>query len=180
MTLREYQKQAFRTCPDLGSLKLNLAHMVLGIMSEEEELLKALVEGDDVGIEEELADKLWYIAGYCTFRNLDLQKLYDERNQVDCEQWEERIDVGISSLSQLQDYVKKFLAYNKEINTELEQRALKLILWNISLEIDESDIILEDILQNNIDKLKVRYPEKFTTERALNRDLEAERRELEK
>jgi hypothetical protein len=35
-------------------------------------------------------------------------------------------------------------------------------------------------LTNNIDKLKVRYPEKFTNEAAQNRDLEAERVELEK
>ena len=35
-------------------------------------------------------------------------------------------------------------------------------------------------LQNNIDKLKVRYPEKFTEECAINRDLVAERAELEK
>jgi hypothetical protein len=36
------------------------------------------------------------------------------------------------------------------------------------------------VLTNNIDKLKVRYPEKFTEEAAQNRDLEAERAELEK
>lgn len=180
MTLREYQKQAFRTCPDLGSLELNLAHMVLGIMSEEEELLKALVEGDEVGIGEELADKFWYIAGYCTFRDLDLQTLYSERTQIDFEQWEEHIDIGVSSLSKLHDYTKKFLAYGKEINTDLEQRALKLLILSISWEINGSEIGLENILQNNIDKLKVRYPEKFTTENALNRDLEAERKELEK
>ena len=35
-------------------------------------------------------------------------------------------------------------------------------------------------LTNNISKLQVRYPEKFTEEAALNRDLAAERVELEK
>jgi len=36
------------------------------------------------------------------------------------------------------------------------------------------------LLENNINKLKVRFPEKFDTEKALNRNLEAERAELEK
>ena len=35
-------------------------------------------------------------------------------------------------------------------------------------------------LQNNIDKLKVRYPEEFNEELAKNRDLVSERKELEK
>ena len=35
-------------------------------------------------------------------------------------------------------------------------------------------------LTNNISKLQVRYPEKYTNEAALNRDLAAERVELEK
>jgi hypothetical protein len=34
-------------------------------------------------------------------------------------------------------------------------------------------------LYNNIEKLKVRYPEKFTEEAALNRNLDKERKTLE-
>ena len=39
---------------------------------------------------------------------------------------------------------------------------------------------LRDIMQTNIDKLKSRYPNKFDSEKAINRDLEAERAILEK
>jgi len=35
-------------------------------------------------------------------------------------------------------------------------------------------------MENNINKLRVRYPEKFTEENALNRNLELERKVLEK
>ena len=38
---------------------------------------------------------------------------------------------------------------------------------------------IEDILQTNINKLQSRYPEKFTTEKALNRNLNVEREILE-
>ena len=39
MTLREYQEQAARTCPDLGSLERNLLHMEVGIFTEMGEIL---------------------------------------------------------------------------------------------------------------------------------------------
>jgi hypothetical protein len=41
------------------------------------------------------------------------------------------------------------------------------------------NIDLEEMLQRNIDKLKARYPEKFTQENALNRNLDVERQILE-
>ena len=37
----------------------------------------------------------------------------------------------------------------------------------------------EKSLENNINKLKVRFPEKFTEENAINRNLEEERKQLE-
>ena len=41
------------------------------------------------------------------------------------------------------------------------------------------DSSFEDIWQRNIDKLKKRYPEGFDKDRALKRDLDAEREALE-
>ena len=72
MTFKEYQLNAKRTVAELGSLELNLSHMVLGIISEQEEFLKALVDNDKVNLLEESVDAIWYIANYCTFRGFDL------------------------------------------------------------------------------------------------------------
>jgi hypothetical protein len=36
-------------------------------------------------------------------------------------------------------------------------------------------IELDDLLHANLDKLKLRYPDKFDTDKAINRNLEAER-----
>ena len=43
-----------------------------------------------------------------------------------------------------------------------------------------NDINIESILDTNIEKLKARYGEKFSSDRAINRDLEKERMILEK
>ena len=57
MNFKEYQEQAKRTCPSLGSEKLDLAHMVLGIHSEYNEWISST---DDINESEEIADMLWY------------------------------------------------------------------------------------------------------------------------
>lgn len=165
--LKWYQEQAKRTCPNLGSDKLNLAHMVLGIFSEYEEYEKAL---DDVNRSEEVSDMVWYIANYCTFRNLDLSELYDNKQAGN-----NSFPINISIL---QDYVKKYIAYNKEINRNSEITILQYILDNI--EYMYGYIEMENSLHNNINKLKVRFPDKFDENLAKNRNLDAERKELEK
>jgi hypothetical protein len=43
-----------------------------------------------------------------------------------------------------------------------------------------ADLDFWQILTNNIEKLKVRFPEKFNQDKALNRDLDSERKKLEK
>lgn len=52
--------------------------------------------------------------------------------------------------------------------------------WYSAILHDELKLDWGTGLQNNIDKLKARFPDKFTSEKAINRDLETERKELEK
>jgi len=180
MNLKNYQEQAKRTCPTLGSDKLDLAHMVLGIYSEHEELMKATVQKDIVNQVEEIADKMWYISNYCTFRDFDLEELYTDRLDFTQEDWETECSIGEVKLSKLQDYIKKYVAYNKPLDQLKEKDAIKGILFELQNDCDFNNIDLFEGLNRNIAKLKVRFPEKFTEENALNRNLEAERVELEK
>ena len=179
MILQNYQVQAKRTCPSLGSEKLDLAHMVLGIISEQEEFLKANISMDQVNQKEELADICWYIANYCTFRGFDFKKLVED-NQYGFEYQEQEDQVCTFDLfsSKLADYVKKYIAYNKPLDQNLELRALGGIIYSLTLE--ECNFSFDKDLENNINKLKIRFPDKFTEENALNRDLESERKELER
>ena len=168
MTFKEYQEQAKRTCPSLGSEKLDLAHMVLGIHSEYNEWVEAI---DLVNEGEELADMLWYLANYCTFRGYNFERLFDV---------ELKNNLGVThNSSKLEDLVKKYVAYNEKIDISAESILLENLAYAIKkMYRDGSDIFQS--LQNNIDKLKVRFPEKFDEELAKNRDLVSERKELEK
>lgn len=176
--LENYQELAKRTCASLGDERLDLSHMILGIISEQEEYLKACVEEDEVNQREELADYLWYVANYCTFRNFDFYKLVQEYQYgFDLQGWEQEVSTFDVFSSKLADYVKKFIAYGKPIDRDLEERALGGIIFSIGLEYCNFNFA-ED-LDRNIKKLQQRFPEKFTTENALNRDLIAERKILE-
>lgn len=182
MNLSDYQIAAFRTCPDLSkpyqehipvdmiiplSMKLNLSHMVEGMNSELSEIYDSR---DSINEAEEYADIMWYVGGYCTWRNYNLGFLLSsEPGQIKTISWH---------IQELTDGVKKYVAYNKPIDTKIEVNHICSIVWLIQAQLGESRF--RKALQNNIDKLRARYPEKFTEEAAINRNLEAERKELEK
>ena len=67
------------------------------------------------------------------------------------------------------DIVKKHLAQGHELDTEHLAKELGDIAWYLAETAYAIGYPLEDILQMNIDKLKKRYPEGFSTERSLER-----------
>jgi NTP pyrophosphatase (non-canonical NTP hydrolase) len=84
-----------------------------------------------------------------------------------------------TEVAELSDVFKKHLAYGKDIDWVNIKEELGDLMWYIANFCNINDIDIEEVMQTNIDKLRVRYPEKFTQENALNRDLETERKILE-
>lgn len=88
--------------------------------------------------------------------------------------------IGISTeAGELLDAYKKHFAYGKELDTVNVGEEIADLMWYISNLCRLLNISLEEMLQRNIDKLKARYPENFTQDNALNRNLEKERKILE-
>lgn len=67
------------------------------------------------------------------------------------------------------DIVKKHLHQGHELDQKKLAAELGDIAWYLAETAYALDIPLEDIFRGNIDKLKRRYPEGFTTERSINR-----------
>lgn len=89
--------------------------------------------------------------------------------------------LGISTeAGEILDAVKKSIFYGKPFDLVNLQEEIGDCLWYLAILAKEAGMSFEDIMAQNIAKLKARYPDKFTEERALNRDLVAERRELER
>ena len=68
------------------------------------------------------------------------------------------------------DIVKKGLAQGHERDRDALAKELGDIAWYLAETAAALDIPLEDIFRANIEKLKRRYPEGFSTQRSLRRE----------
>ena len=190
MTLKEYQKLALRTMANLGDIRLDLSHMVMGLGTELSELIESKTMVNRL---EEVGDQFWYLAGYCSVRGLSLEDVKRVANTMEHVNVDINIDLDaieipttniyqlkvylnlVSNISKLQDIIKKYVAYGKEIN-ESEELLLLARIYDclLSYGFIMADEMLENLLQRNIDKLRVRYPQKFQEHLALNRNLNEE------
>lgn len=77
------------------------------------------------------------------------------------------------------DALKRLTIYGKGLDHTHLIEEIGDVMWYVALVCRALGVSLEDVMDRNIDKLEKRYPGKFTSEQALNRDLEAERAALE-
>lgn len=104
--------------------------------------------------------------------------------RMDCNRTAFRILHGAIGMSteagELLDNVKKYVFYGKPIDTVNVQEEIGDTLWYIAIICHELNIKnFDDIMETNIEKLRIRYPEKFKEYDALNRNLGKEREVLE-
>ncbi len=81
--------------------------------------------------------------------------------------------------AELLDALKKHIYYGKELDITNIFEEIGDELWYIALICNELGFKIEDIMETNIKKLAARYPEKFSEEKAINRNLDVERKILE-
>lgn len=84
-----------------------------------------------------------------------------------------------TEIGELTDPFKKQLAYNEPIDWINVKEEIGDLMWYIGNLCYMLNFDLEEILEKNIEKLKVRYPDKFDSEYAIQRDLNKERNILE-
>jgi len=89
------------------------------------------------------------------------------------------IGIGTES-SEIIEAVFKAKYQDKQLDVVNIEEELGDLMWYIAILLREYDIDFHKLLQKNIDKLKARYGEKFSEEKANNRDLKTERNILEK
>ena len=162
MTLAQYQQEAKRTCADLEPIgRSNACHMKIGIFTECGELLDAIKKYyayqkpiDLVNVGEEIGDIMFYVANKTTFYNFSFAQIADGLEP----------DGSIDSYERLIDELVELPTLSIASTVALLLNVCKFFKLD-----------LYELLDRNIAKLKSRYPEKFTTENALNRDLEKER-----
>lgn len=94
-----------------------------------------------------------------------------------------RIEHGIMGIvteaGELMDAIKKSKIYGKPLDRVNLVEEAGDVMWYLAILADELGVTFEEIWDKNIQKLQKRYPEKYTHDQALNRDLVTERKTLE-
>lgn len=168
VTVGNYQKLASRTMATLGSQAVDGAHMAMGITTELCEMDLGIANEDLNNIREEHGDCLWYVANECNIYNMHFEDIYYKAIE-----WIEGLGEQFE-LHELVDLHKRELAYGKAMDVEkLEEQLVRLVadLFDAAY---SNNFDFKHSLQLNIDKLAARYGDKFSQDRALNRDLEKE------
>jgi NTP pyrophosphatase (non-canonical NTP hydrolase) len=89
--------------------------------------------------------------------------------------------IGISTeAGELLDAIKKHIFYGKKIDEVNLLEEIGDVFWYCGVLLYNLGYSFEEVQEKNILKLRLRYPNKFTTDKAINRDLIKEREELEK
>jgi len=178
MNWNEYKELSEKTLSTefhCGKQVENLLHGVIGVLTELEELIGW---NDEINKKEEVADIFWYIA--LLDRELDLnleikkfdKGIYQLTNET-------LIMQSFKTTCLLLDYLKKKIYYNKQISIEDFSTQTLNLFETVCLFCEANSIEIEHILDTNISKLKARYGDKFSTDKAINRNLDLERTILE-
>lgn len=192
-TLAEYQQLASRTCPDLGTPELNYLHMNMGIITEIAEAIDPIKKFiaytkplDLVNIGEEIADAMWYIANKARLFLTEEENKYvwgtNTHFDMITKDFNNTEDVKINNISDVVATLHGVIP-DGSIQKVSKQPFDCIGISDVVLLFKVAEYFKLDfwqILTNNINKLQVRYPDKFTNEAAINRNLDAERVELEK
>lgn len=196
MKIEQYKEEVKRTLVVLPTLKENLIHMSYGISTEIGELLdvykKKLAYGkeiDLVNVKEELSDILWYIFNGFNFLNTNnflIENYINEKEnhiEISYEDFKNKnLDIFFLEYILLNGSLFGIIL-NGNINNISHkakiESVLKSLFLNTTIVCDKLDININEIMEMNIAKLRIRFPDKFSQDNALNRNLEEERNSLE-
>jgi NTP pyrophosphatase (non-canonical NTP hydrolase) len=171
-----------------------LFHSIAGISTEVGEIQKALyqVNIDKVNVMEEIGDVFWYLAilsdelNTVEYKQLLMNQVVSKVNYSSSKRRNEDILFDISQTSfDLLDHSRKVMFYGKSLDLVFVISKAEYIIENLielANNISEPNnikVLMRLILSANLSKLKLRYPNKFSTFNAEVRDLDSERLKLE-
>jgi NTP pyrophosphatase (non-canonical NTP hydrolase) len=155
-----------------------LLHAAIGILTEIDELLDNHTgdEKDMTNMLEEAGDITWYLAIIGREFKIDYPQIIIKEKNNDALKLVIKL---IKNSCKLLDMMKKKIYYNKPIDELKFKNITHLIMLDLSDYMNIYDIDIQKSFDVNIEKLKARYGDKFSSEKAIKRDLNAERNILE-
>ena len=89
--------------------------------------------------------------------------------------------IGVATESgELLDAIKKHIFYGKALDVVNLREEIGDVMWYLAILCRATGTNMSDVASVNIEKLRLRYPDKFDAKQALNRNLKSERKILER
>lgn len=162
---------------------LNGIEFLKKVLKKREEELKICCECEDISEEDVFNNALNIIKKSDTIITLNQYQEAAMRTAPEFVSQEEDIKHGIygliTELGEFANIIKRKDFYKKSVDYINLKEEIFDCAWYICLICRGLGITLEEGANINIKKLKKRFPDKFTIEKALNRDLDGERKILE-
>jgi len=194
MKFHEYQPLAMRTAKMFPSLEMNLIHAALGIGSEIGELAETVNgiwmdletathsgTGGLSNIQEEIGDAAWYAQLACAHLGWQFHELivWDQQAIRDLsyplfKASSTRSPVAVHECAvafsgEILTIIKANAIYSKTLNEEKLKQNLALFITSLAYLSEIYEVKFEAALEHNIDKLRKRYPNKYSDADALAR-----------
>ena len=162
MNLKQYQDLAFRTekmpthVRGYELFKFRLMHHALGLAGELGELDESMCDTKEEG-----GDMMWYVAGFANSINYVLGSapiLVPKEKTL------------TTAVGELVDFVKRIVIYDKLYDEDNARNVVEMVMQKIFSHVCQNEAVdFQLMLEDNIAKLRKRYPEKYTNEAALAR-----------
>lgn len=151
-----------------------MLHSVVGMLTEVEEILDnhSMQSVDEVNRAEEWGDLAWYLAILTRELSMDFSTSGPPDKAAD------PVISMTKSLLRLLDMLKKSIYYGKPFDDDAATQAALRIMAAMSQYATSNGIDTGSALRANIEKLRARYGDRFSSDAAINRDLDRERRVL--
>ncbi|MDX5979574.1 hypothetical protein [Vreelandella alkaliphila] len=161
----EYTPLAMTTAsPSAGDhgVSSDLVHAVLGLCDEAKELLDAKTAENVI---EELGDLLWF----CALADSTLKLQLFERHAVEQTEGTTPFDIAAAALT-LSGLIKKPYAYGKSLPLTKITHELLVIVAAVETLADRLNMTLAEVMELNLLKLKMRFPDRFNCAAAISRN----------
>jgi NTP pyrophosphatase (non-canonical NTP hydrolase) len=191
VTLKNYVENAVRTESTVENLNDNrwnsrVIHGLFGLITETGELYDAYKRHvfyvkedgtrkplDLVNIHEEIGDLMWYMAILCDVYGQDFEKAVEIYRKPYQKPSEPTFLRSLSAFhSKVANIESGYLFYERHPN-------LGELFDGLAVLISCLDTSWEELAKINIEKLRARFPEKYSEDKVYNRDLDKERDILE-
>lgn len=172
-TIEEYRVLAARTLNTEEEPYNLILHMDAGIKGESGELIdilkKHIIYGKELNIDaviEEYGDIMWYVVGKATLQKTHLSGQNLDKIEEVLEYYEKKLDHIMTQ----KHSILSFLVYQSPslFDSVFEYIGYVLFLGRL-LENEYETFNIYDVLTYNIDKLRKRYPDKYSDEDAIKR-----------